>query len=546
MRKIFAAAIILATAMFAALPAGTLLAEGPGEGRGQTVLTVVAPSEHTTADSLTLTARLHDESGTPVGGATVVFYELSTVFGERLMEVGKALTDSTGTASLAHHPTWPGEHTVVVRYGGTDQNSPSQKTFRFNSTAPPHQHENAKFGLEVPRKWAPIGIGLLVLAVWGTLGLALMRAVLGISGLGPVAGAIPLPTVRAPIERMREPLRPASLTPVIVLLTGLTVLAFPIGWALPRGGAEEVPAWTRVPPGRVSDTTALDHAFPATLVEAITATRMDDSGRLSRDSADLPSDVALIGDRVLVLDTNKGRVMTLTSEGKLARTFESDRGGRTSLLRALAITAHRNELYIAAPLFGNIVVMSSEGHVDRVIEAQVPEGIRRFHPAGIAVSNHDRIWVSDSSNHRVVQLSDTGVFISSIGQGLVSSERDGLDKPAGLALDISGNLLVADSGNRVVKKYSPLGIFLGAIGKEQLSNPQAVTIDDRGTIFVSDSDLRAVLVFGPDGSFLGSIAATSESSSGSSLQYPAGLAVNGNRLYVVDRLSGVFVFDLKR
>lgn len=545
MRYLLRAFAVLVFFAIALLP-GIASAGGPTEGRSATIIEGVTATGSVSGGGITLTARLRDADGNPMGGETMVFYELSTVFGERLMEVGRAVTDSSGSAALAHQPTWRGEHTVVVRYGGSDARSPSQATFRFESTAPAHEHENAEFGLEGPRRWAPIGIGLAVLAVWGILGLALARAVLGISGYGAVAGSIPLPTMPDPLQRLRQPLRPASLTPVLVLLGGLTILALPIGWALPRGGANEPPAWTRVPADRITNRTPIDTPFPATLVETIPSIRMDDTGRPSRDSADLPSDVVVVDDRVLVLDTNKGRVLTLAPEGKFARTFESDRRGKTSLLRAEAMTQFGKQLYVAAPLFGNVVVLSTSGNVERVIEAQVPEGDRPFHPAGIAVGSQGRVWVSDSSNHRVVEVSDTGMFLTSIGEGLASSDREGLDTPEGLALDFSGNLLVADSGNRVVKKYSPIGVFLDVVGKEQLSNPRAIAVDYWGNIFVSDTDLHAVLAFAPDGSFLGAIGGSGNSgtSAGAQLQYPDGLAVDGDRLYVVDRLAGVFVFEL--
>src|SRR3970282_245769 len=87
--------------------------------------TVLEPLESSTIgtdwQSTILSVRLLNDQDPPLGGATVTFYMLTTVFGERLMKAGDAFTDATGTASLIYEPTWVGDHTVVVRFPGHAQ-----------------------------------------------------------------------------------------------------------------------------------------------------------------------------------------------------------------------------------------------------------------------------------------------------------------------------------------------------------------------------------------------------------------------------------------
>jgi hypothetical protein len=97
-----------------------------------------------------------------------------------------------------------------------------------------------------------------------------------------------------------------------------------------------------------------------------------------------------------------------------------------------------------------------------------------------------------------------------------------------------------------VKKYSPKGVFLAAIGHHELARPEAVAVDDQGNVFVTDDEHRAVFAFAPDGTFLGSfgkeVAARQQSPAG--LQSPGGIKVKGAAVYVMDRLSGLFVFNI--
>jgi len=536
MRTIAACLVMVFLVGFVPLLAERVLAEEPGDARVRTVLQVATPAGATTENGGTmLSARLSAEDGRPLGGARVTFYELSTVFGERLMELGEAMTDTTGTAALVLEPAWPGEHSIIARYGGGEGLEPAQATLLLQTDAPPNMHENAEFGLEQPRKWAPFGFGLLVLAVWGVLGLVMVRVVLGIAADAPA----PAPSA-VPIRVFSRGQFSASSVARLLAAPALLVLtAVPVGWFLTSGGGGE-PDQAAVPGTSHAGTLADLPAFPATLMQSISAITTDASGDVRRDSADFPSDLALVDGRVLVLDSNKGRMLTVTAEGKFARTFESNRGGETSLLRAVAMTSHQGLLYIAAPLYGNVVVLEPSGRVDRVIKTRVPPGTRPFHPAGVAVDERDNVWISDSSNDRVVSLSPSGGFLASIGDG-------DLDTPGGLAIDSGGNLWVVDSGHHQVKQYAPGGALLTAIGADQLKKPEAVAVDESGTVFVSDAGLRAVAVFGSDGLFLGLIAGDQAGHNGemaSALPYPHGVKVASDRLYVVDRLSGVHVFRL--
>lgn len=523
-------------------PAGPARAAGPSDGRAPMLLRGLTLADQSGGrGTVTLSAMLTSADGAPTHGEQVVFYEMSTVFGERLTNLGTATTDVTGAAELPYEPTWPGQHTVVVRYGGDGENSPAQTTFRFESTAPAHSHENAEFGLETPRKWAPLGGALAVLGVWGVLGLVAMRTVLGILNEAPATA----PAIGG--ATFRRPLRPASVSPLLGALAVLFAIAVFVGLVLPATRGEEPPLAGPALRTGGHAVEVSDHTLNYRITQTIPAFLTDEEGLITPNSPNLPADVVMMDDRVFVLDTNAGRLLTVTPDGQLARIFESDPDGQTSVARAVAMTSHASEIYVAAPLFGNIVQLSATGRVDAIIQPQLPKAARPFQPAGVAVTANGDIWLSDGNNHRVMLVNASGTLLTTIGGGLAASGSNEFTAPAGLAVDAQGHLWVADTGRHEIREYSAKGTFINAIGQNALSMPLDVAVDGFGRLFVTDQGLREVRVFGSDGEFLGSIGKSVGDAGGASdsgLQYPHGVEVEGNHLYVMDRLSGMFVFEL--
>ena len=516
---------------------GTALGDGPAG-------TVLEPIDSSAlgADGQTvmLSARLLDDRDRPVNGAGVTFYVMTTVFGERLMKVGDAFTDATGAASLLYEPTWVGDHTVVVRFAGDAQLASTQATFQFAASGPVPVHENARFGLEEVRRWLPFGVGAAVLAVWATLGLVMVTTIQGLRVAAAEPLAHPLPAV--------EPLRPAPVGRALLAgLALLAVVAVPSAFLLPRQwGRDDATLSTQ--PGALTlgegergqggapapvEVTPL----PLELVRSVQTMVFAGDGQLVPGSADLPADVALVNDRVLILDTNKGRILSVTPEGQIVPVLETGPDQEGSLQGATAIAAHEERVYVAGPVSGSVLVADASGRLEAIVVPVVPVGQNPLTPAGIAVTGRGEIWLSDAANHRVMLLDQRGEMRGMIGEGVPSSAEGGFNSPAGLAIDGLGNVLVVDRGNGLVKQFSPLGVFLGSLGEGHLALPRSVAVDQAGRVYVSDEKSASVAAFGADGGYLGSIGQ-------GKLQAPYGIKIQDGLLYVMDRLAGLFVFRL--
>jgi uncharacterized protein (TIGR03437 family) len=92
-----------------------------------------------------------------------------------------------------------------------------------------------------------------------------------------------------------------------------------------------------------------------------------------------------------------------------------------------------------------------------------PATAARVHaPAGIAVEDDGNLFVADTENHRIRQVTPDGVIHTIAGRGSPGYSGDGgiatsaeIDSPTGLSLDGAGNLYFADSGNNRVRRLVP-------------------------------------------------------------------------------------------
>lgn len=148
----------------------------------QAVLTPLPPAEQEPGKPLAVAARLTDgSSGRPVGNATVQFYVMTDVFGLRPMSIGEAVTDTTGRAAISYKPSWEGETSVIAKFAGNSQYTAAEAKYAFTALGPVPVHQNAKFGLEPIRAWAPLVVGGLVLTVWAILIAVVVQTVVGLN-----------------------------------------------------------------------------------------------------------------------------------------------------------------------------------------------------------------------------------------------------------------------------------------------------------------------------------------------------------------------------
>ncbi|WP_327287261.1 NHL domain-containing protein [Streptomyces sp. NBC_01198] len=195
-------------------------------------------------------------------------------------------------------------------------------------------------------------------------------------------------------------------------------------------------------------------------------------------------------------------------------------------------------------------------------------------PAAVAVDAAKDVYIADTRNNRVIEVSPRKLVIAVIGTGSAGYAGDGkaasharLNQPTGLALDARGNLYIADSANNVIRRVDArtgvittvagnyaagiasdgLGAFAGDGGpatSARLNDPQGVAVDGAGDLFVADTVNNAIRRITPAGTIttvVNSSAAPGGESSGaapaaSKLNTPYAVAVDPstNFLYLAD------------
>jgi sugar lactone lactonase YvrE len=129
------------------------------------------------------------------------------------------------------------------------------------------------------------------------------------------------------------------------------------------------------------------------------------------------------------------------------------------------------------------------------------------YPAGGAVDAQGNLYIADNSNHRVRKVSPAGVITTVAGDGVPGYGGDGgqatsamLDFPDGVAVDAHGDVFIADSLNNRVREVSPAGVITTVAGNgiagysgdggqatsAELDNPTGVAVGPGGVLYIAD------------------------------------------------------------
>ncbi|MBN2083217.1 hypothetical protein JW859_13545 [bacterium] len=162
-------------------------------------------------------------------------------------------------------------------------------------------------------------------------------------------------------------------------------------------------------------------------------------------------DPELIGDVVLVLDTQLSRLQTFTGLGVYLDTVAEygDEDGELSAPGAIHWTGDGGEILISDSANARIQRFNDEYEYDSLFELDEEEDGPLDTPLGLAVDFRGRIYVADSANRRVVVFNDSEEALFHFGaDGTLGVEFSETTGPAGVALDRStGYLYVSDPGD---------------------------------------------------------------------------------------------------
>jgi sugar lactone lactonase YvrE len=190
-------------------------------------------------------------------------------------------------------------------------------------------------------------------------------------------------------------------------------------------------------------------------------------------------------------------------------------GAGFSFPRGLAIDTAGN-LYVAD--WGNStirrvtpagVVTTRAGAAGQLGSNDGPGAAARFNqPSGVAVDSATNIYVADTYNHTIRQITPARVVTTLAGQAGSPGSADGMGSnarfefPSSIALDSASNIYVADTYNNTIRKLTPVGTNWivttlggmagfygtadGAGSIARFGNPNGLAVDNAGNIYIAD------------------------------------------------------------
>jgi hypothetical protein len=241
-----------------------------------------------------------------------------------------------------------------------------------------------------------------------------------------------------------------------------------------------------------------------------------------------PSAVAVFGGNVYVADAGDNCVLEIHADGTITRVAGTGHAGfngngipatqaELSDPQGLAFDK-AGDLYIADSGNERIRVVTTTGII-KLVAGRTQYGFsgdggpavsaELNYPLGVAADAHGDVFISDTQNERIREITPNGQIHTIAGTGALGFNGDNqparratLHTPAGIAAAPDGTVYFGDVGNNRVRTIDPQGIIHTVAGDAEpggynpneniavdtpLYNPYSIALDSSGDLFIADT-----------------------------------------------------------
>lgn len=240
--------------------------------------------------------------------------------------------------------------------------------------------------------------------------------------------------------------------------------------------------------------------------------------------------------RIYVASMQKGTVFILEPKLHQVLSLRGDRGIFFQNPLGLAVDEHNN-LYVADPMLHMVLKFSPDYHLAATFGRQ--EGMKN--PTFMAIDQaRRRLYVVDSHLHQVLVYNiDTLKLIARVGKR--GTKNGEFNFPVGIAVNRQGDFAVTDTGSCSVEEFSPDFKFLRRFGTQgtgpgMFIRPKGIAFDREGHIYVVDGAFNNFQIFTADGHVLMYVG--SFGTGPGQFDLPLSIFINPHdRIYVTDELN---------
>jgi len=199
-----------------------------------------------------------------------------------------------------------------------------------------------------------------------------------------------------------------------------------------------------------------------------------------------------------------------------------------------------NKIYIADTSNHRIVRIDDMNGTGWVSYGTLGSGVGNFnYPCGITLDSSNKIYIADTYNHRIVRIDDMN-GTGWVSYGTYGSGVGNFYYPSGITLDSSNKIYITDQYNHRIVRIDDMNgtgwVSYGTLGSGvgNFNQPWSITLDSSNKIYITDHyNHRIVRIDDMNGT--GWVTYGSSGSGVGNFKYPSGITLDSsNKIYIAD------------